>query len=202
MDVHDTRRPGPGSPQLFHQHWLERLSRTNPIVLPLIFVPPAVYLTALSLRSGISAYATAALFMAGLLAWTLFEYLLHRYAFHLKPRTRVGMLYAYLVHGVHHAFPDDAERWVMPPAVSVPTALIIYVGIRASLGPFHAALGAGLLIGYLCYDLTHYAIHRGSFQSRLGRALRRHHLDHHYRSPDRRFGVTTPLWDYVFRTAK
>ncbi len=34
----------------------------------------------------------------------------------------------------------------------------------------------------------------------LGRFLRQYHLAHHYAVPDRHFGVSSPLWDLVFRT--
>jgi sterol desaturase/sphingolipid hydroxylase (fatty acid hydroxylase superfamily) len=35
---------------------------------------------------------------------------------------------------------------------------------------------------------------------RIGRFLRQHHMAHHYTKPDRNFGVSSPLWDLVFRT--
>ena len=58
----------------------------------------------------------------------------------------------------------------------------------------------GFIHGYLTYDLLHYFIHRGRMPTRLGRFLRQYHLVHHYTTPDRHYGVSSPLWDVVFRT--
>ena len=30
--------------------------------------------------------------------------------------------------------------------------------------------------------------------------VRRHHMLHHAQTPDKRFGVSSPIWDYVFGT--
>ena len=65
------------------------------------------------------------LFGAGVMLWTLMEYLMHRFVFHLTPRGRFGVLFAYLIHGVHHAFPEDRRRWLMPPIISVPVATVL-----------------------------------------------------------------------------
>ena len=54
----------------------------------------------------------------GVLLWTLLEYLIHRFSFHFTPRGRVGVVMAYLIHGVHHAYPEDHRRWITPPSVS------------------------------------------------------------------------------------
>jgi sterol desaturase/sphingolipid hydroxylase (fatty acid hydroxylase superfamily) len=59
---------------------------------------------------------------------------------------------------------------------------------------------AGLLTGYIAYDMTHYYTHHGKPRSRVGKYLKRYHLAHHHKEPDRLFGVSNPLWDVVFRT--
>ena len=100
------------------------------------------------------------------------------------------------MHGVHHAYPDDSRRWVMPLGVTVPIAIVLYL-LAGRLAP--AAFG-GFLHGYLTYDLLHYFIHRGRLPTPLGRFLRQYHMTHHYATPDRHFGVSSPFWDVVFRT--
>jgi sterol desaturase/sphingolipid hydroxylase (fatty acid hydroxylase superfamily) len=73
--------------------------------------------------------------------------------------------------------------------------------MRAALGPaWFAPAFAGLLAGYLWYDLTHYAVHHLKPRTALGEAQRRYHYLHHFKTPDRRYGVTTPVWDLVFGT--
>jgi sterol desaturase/sphingolipid hydroxylase (fatty acid hydroxylase superfamily) len=139
-------------------------------------------------------------YLAGLFAWSLLEYGAHRGSFHHEPTTRWQVAYAYLVHGVHHAYPDDSRRWMMPLVVTIPVALILYALFTLTLGRYGAAAFGGFLHGYLAYDLLHYFIHRGRMPTAVGRFLRQYHLVHHFKTPDRHFGVSSPLWDVVFRT--
>jgi len=200
LATHDWSRPHPGGPRMFDQSFLEWFSHVHPAVLPAVYVPASIWTFWLGLQAGVSIPASAALFVAGLALWTFLEYVIHRYSFHFAPRGRVGIILAYLIHGVHHAYPEDHRRWATPPAVSLPIALTLYFLFRLALGRFVNPLASGVAIGYLAYDLTHYFIHRGRVTSRVGRFLRSQHMQHHYATPERRFGVTSPFWDYVFRT--
>ena len=67
------------------------------------------------------------------------------------------------------------------------------------LGPSLAAM-SGLLVGYLGYDLGHMAWHHAACRRGVLRYLKRYHLAHHFRDQDSRFGVSQPLWDWVFRS--
>jgi sterol desaturase/sphingolipid hydroxylase (fatty acid hydroxylase superfamily) len=89
----------------------------------------------------------------------------------------------------------------MPPSVSVPLAFLFY-GSFYLLIPrgFLPVFFAGFLFGYVCYDTLHYATHHAPMRGKLGHWLKHHHLRHHYLDKDRGFGVSTPLWDFVFRT--
>ena len=107
----------------------------------------------------------------------------------------------FIIHGVHHDFPHDPMRLVMPPAVSIPLAIIMYFVFRGVLGPdWSLPAFAGFLLGYLAYDMGHYHIHHHRSDNKLSLALRRYHYRHHFQQSDRGFGVTSPLWDKVFRT--
>ena len=59
---------------------------------------------------------------------------------------------------------------------------------------------SGLLVGYLCYDLGHYAWHNAPCRRGLPRFLKRYHLAHHFKDQDSRYGVSQPLWDVIFRS--
>ncbi len=59
---------------------------------------------------------------------------------------------------------------------------------------------AGFGTGYLAYDLTHYATHHFPMHGGVWKYLKRYHLRHHYKTPNMRFGVSSPLWDVVFKT--
>jgi sterol desaturase/sphingolipid hydroxylase (fatty acid hydroxylase superfamily) len=145
-------------------------------------------------------------FLMGLFLWTLAEYLLHRFLFHYHPKTETQKKIFFLFHGVHHAQPQCKTRLVMPPVLSIPLALVFYgffhLLFGGILGGSHwvGPLFSGFILGYLAYDLTHYATHHFPMRKGIWKWLKRHHMRHHYKNPDLRFGVTSPLWDYVFKT--
>jgi sterol desaturase/sphingolipid hydroxylase (fatty acid hydroxylase superfamily) len=127
---------------------------------------------------------------------------MHRYAFHFVPRTRTGVALAYLSHGVHHAYPRDPDRLVMPLIVSAPIAVMLLLAGRAIGGAGAYPFLGGFALGYFAYDLIHYSIHRYDTKSGVLNWLRKYHFQHHFAATDRQFGVSTPIWDYVFRTGR
>jgi sterol desaturase/sphingolipid hydroxylase (fatty acid hydroxylase superfamily) len=94
----------------------------------------------------------------------------------------------------------------MPPAVSIPLSLVFYalffwiVGGLLRAPAWVAPLYSGFGAGYLAYDLTHYATHHFPMRSGVLKYLKRYHMQHHYKTPDARYGVSSPLWDIVFGT--
>jgi len=187
---------------MFNHPFLEWFTGTRPRTLVLIYLPVSAYFVWAGVVAGWSPLVSSLLFGGGVVLWTAIEYLLHRFVFHLTPRGRLGVLFAYLIHGVHHAFPEDRRRWLMPPIVTVPVAVVLSCVLRLVVGTASAPLFAGAVFGYLAYDLLHYACHAGSLRGRVPRYLRQHHLTHHFRTPEIQFGVSSPLWDRVFGTLR
>ena len=142
------------------------------------------------------------LFAFGLFIWTLTEYLLHRFVFHYEPKTNIGKRLHFLAHGVHHDYPNDSLRLVMPPVISLPLAALFYGMFLFLLGAtFLPPFFAGFLVGYLFYDMIHYATHHAPMTTTAaGLWVKKHHMRHHYQMDDQFYGVSTPLWDYVFGT--
>ncbi len=107
-----------------------------------------------------------------------------------------------MLHGVHHKWPRDRYRLVMPPAISAPLAILFFFLWTVVLGDGSWAFHAGFIAGYMWYDLGHYMIHHKKAQSEWFKKLRKHHLVHHAPrfADDAKFGVSTTLWDHVFRT--
>ena len=198
--VSDWSTPLPGRAPMFDHPLLERLSVAHPAFPVAVYLPVGVWLAWHSWRTGLGATAVLAAYLAGLFVWSLLEYGAHRGSFHHEPTTEGQVAYGYLVHGVHHAYPDDSRRWVMPLIVTVPISALFYLLFRVVLGRVGDPFFGGFIHGYLTYDLLHYFIHRGRMPTRLGRFLRQYHMAHHYAAPDRHFGVSSPLWDLVFRT--
>ena len=188
---------------MFENPILEWGSRVHPVVPPLLYLPLIGYLLTRAVgHEDLSVAAVIGVFALGTVAWSLGEYVLHRFVFHFEPDSRWGRRLHFIIHGVHHDFPHDPMRLVMPPSVSIPLAIGFWFLFRAVLGPAWALPAfAGFLLGYLIYDMAHYHMHHHRSKNRLSLALRRYHYRHHFQQSDRGFGVTTPLWDRVFRTS-
>jgi sterol desaturase/sphingolipid hydroxylase (fatty acid hydroxylase superfamily) len=188
---------------MFENPILEWGSRVHPVVPPLLYLPLIGYLLTRAVgHEDLSVAAVIGVFALGTVAWSLGEYVLHRFVFHFEPDSRWGRRLHFIIHGVHHDFPHDPMRLVMPPSVSIPLAIGFWFLFRAALGPAWALPAfAGFLLGYLIYDMAHYHMHHHRAKNRLSLALRRYHYRHHFQQSDRGFGVTTPLWDRVFRTS-
>jgi sterol desaturase/sphingolipid hydroxylase (fatty acid hydroxylase superfamily) len=200
--VHDWARPRAGESRMFEQELLERATLAHPVWPVALYGPGAAALVWYAGGAGVPWRALAGGYAAGVLIWSLVEYLLHRFSFHHVPSTRLEVALGYLVHGVHHAYPDDSRRWVMPVVVTVPIATALILFARMIGGAPALPIVAGFLHGYVVYDMLHHTIHRGTNRTRIIRWLRKHHMQHHYATPDQRFGVSSPLWDVIFRTSR
>jgi dihydroceramide fatty acyl 2-hydroxylase len=202
VTVRDWSRPQPGDAGPFGAPALLRIVYAGPFTLAVFYGALAALLCWWGLSRGVSGSSTVLLVLSGLVCWSLIEYLLHRFVFHHTPSTPRQMFLGYLFHGAHHAFPDDRLRWTVPLVTSLPVAAVLTTAALLVFGAAGGPLMTGVLLGYLAYDLVHYAIHLGPKRSRIGRYLRNRHLAHHYGVPERNFGVTSPLWDVVFGSGK
>jgi dihydroceramide fatty acyl 2-hydroxylase len=189
------------SPRLFKNPLLDKLSRVHWSVPLFLYVPVLVLLAGLSFNHYSSSGALLAAVL-GYFIWTLVEYFGHRFLFHCAFPGRFGARIHFLIHGVHHEHPNDPLRLVMPALLSGPIMLISFLVGRLLFGlPLEYPVLMGFMAGYLGYDMVHYYVHHGQPKSWAGRTLRRLHMLHHFRDPERGFGVSAPWWDYVFRTA-
>ena len=129
---------------MFKSDFMEFCSHVHPITPVVLYTPLIVYMLYAALwRNSLSLATTAALFFIGVLIWTLLEYIIHRHIFHYEPKTAWGRKLHFIVHGVHHDYPNDATRLVMPPSVSVPLAIVFWVTFALLFGRFAPAISAG-----------------------------------------------------------
>ena len=166
------RLPGPF--RIFTHPLLEAWWRCPPW-LPFLVYPPLLphLVEGVALEEGTLAFA------GGWLAWSLLEYLMHRFLFHFPARGRVGAAIMLMVHHHHHAAPKDPGRLVATLWQSGSVLLLLW-GLGAALAPHLAGAAlAGAITGYLAYEAVHYLAHHGAPQSRVLRAFARHHLRHH-----------------------
>ncbi|MEZ4240122.1 MAG: sterol desaturase family protein [Myxococcota bacterium] len=204
-------RASPESPRMFESDFIDFFSRIPAWVVPVMYVPLTVALLAHGFWNlGVSPLVLLAEFLAGWFVWTLMEYWLHRTLFHWVPAAPWGEKFHFYLHGVHHQWFRDKYRLVMPPAVSIGVAVVVY-GVLWTLGALLSAwiapawipgFFAGIVMGYMVYDCTHYYIHHMKPLTRVGLALRSHHNKHHHNAAyaEKKFGVSTTLWDHVFGT--
>lgn len=203
---------GPPSPankkksalRVYVSGFIERGFATSHPILPGVwfggFIVYALALPLLDARVGLA--RGWSLFALGVLIWTLLEYVLHRWVFHMRPGPSFGSkMRQFMMHGYHHEFPNDRMRLVAPPLMSWPLAAVIAILYRGILGPVTWwTLFGGTCAGYLAYDWIHYYTHHFRPTSAVGKYLRRNHMVHHYRNSERNHGISSPLWDFVFRT--
>ena len=190
--------------RLFKNPILESLSHVHPVVPLLLWGPISGYLMYYSVAElGVSYQEMAGLFVIGMLVWTLTEYVLHRFVFHLPVIGPISDRFVYLFHGLHHDDPNDPTRLVMPPvpAILIMWLLYMFFGLFFSDKYIYGFM-AFFMVGYLCYDYIHYATHHFKMTSKVGRYLKKFHLQHHFRHEKAKYGVSSPLWDYVFRTVE
>ena len=189
------------SPDLFQNRVLNFFSRVHPIVPALIYVPVIVASYWIAIADGTGIWTILGLTVAGVFVWTLSEYWLHRLLFHWHPKFKGGDQLNFIIHGVHHDHPNDRMRLVMPPAVSIPLALIFFAIFYLVLGvPNALIVFSSFLAGYLTYDYTHYYVHHFVPKTRVGRKVREHHMRHHFQDHRFGYGVSSPLWDHAFQT--
>lgn len=187
------------SVQLFDNKILEWFSHIHWMTPMVLFTPVIVYFLyqAAIVPEG-SWMKLVGGFVGGIVIWTFTEYFLHRYVFHYHPTSEFGKKIHFMLHGVHHDYPNDSTRLVMTPLISIPLAYLFYNLFSYFMTPdwLYAAF-SGLVFGYVIYDTLHYALHHLDYNGKWWIALKTHHLKHHFKDPDKGYGVTSPMWDML-----
>ncbi|KAH3671796.1 hypothetical protein WICMUC_004554 [Wickerhamomyces mucosus] len=199
--IHRPRHYGKGSAPIFG-NFLEPLTLTPWWIVSTLWLPFDLYCFSLGLRN-MNIYLSIFLFGVGIFVWTLLEYSLHRFLFHLDyylPNNQYAFSIHFLLHGVHHYLPMDRYRLVMPPTLFVVLAYPFYKLVFTLLPYYWACSGfAGGIFGYICYDSTHYFLHHAKLPDYFQK-LKKYHMEHHYKNYELGFGVTSWFWDKVFGT--
>lgn len=186
--------------RVFENPILDWTSRAHPALPAVLWLPIMAVSLWWGVQQGVSLWATALLWVAGFVAWTLFEYILHRWIFHFIPDDPKRRTSYYLVHQIHHDY-HEWDRLVAPPMMSIPLGVIFWVTFRLVFGPaLMWPFFAGFIVGYLAYDYVHFYTHFGKPRLKYFKILRRRHMQHHTTYPEKWFGVSNNFWDFVFRT--
>ena len=188
--------------RMFDNNFLEACSKVHFTVPLYVYIPVIlVFLYRGIFLFNIDFMKLISLIVLGIIVWSLAEYVLHRFVFHYVPDSKLGQRIHFIFHGVHHDYPSDSRRLVMPPSASLPLAVIFYLLFYIIVGRIYVApFMAGFLTGYLCYDMTHYAVHHFNMHNKFWLAIKNHHMKHHYQDPSKGFGVSSPVWDKIIGT--
>lgn len=190
-----------GQARLFESEYLEMLTKTHPLVIWGMYIPIIGYmLYHAGAHLGFSVLFIAGIFLTGGFSWTLFEYVAHRFVFHLVSENPRMQKFAYILHGNHHHFPRDRQRLFMPPIPSLILASAIFGMQYLMLREYTYIFFPGFMLGYLMYGTMHYAIHAWNPPFKWMKPLWRNHHLHHYKNEHNGFGVSTTIWDHVFGT--
>ncbi|KAJ3648515.1 hypothetical protein Zmor_020312 [Zophobas morio] len=198
--------------RLFGNPILESLTITPWYVVPLVWVPVIVYFIIYGARKYVQltedtspVLPTVLSVISGIVLWTLIEYSLHRWVFHMEPSGKSkAMIYVHFaIHGLHHKVPFDPRRLVFPP---FPAAVIAYVlyQICTLFVPesIIVLVVAGGLTGYVIYDMIHFYLHYGApKEDSYFYHLKRYHNQHHFAHHDSGFGISSVFWDKIFGSA-
>uniref|UniRef100_A0A182Q052 Fatty acid 2-hydroxylase n=1 Tax=Anopheles farauti TaxID=69004 RepID=A0A182Q052_9DIPT len=199
--------------RLFGPSWVENMTKTPWWIVPAFWIPAITYIivhhgapdlaTGRGLADPRQSFLTVDLYLhlvLGAVAWTLLEYSLHRWVFHLDPKgNRFLQTFHFLIHGQHHKVPFDSYRLVFPVPPAILLTTIFYQPIYYVF-PYPRLTLAGGLIGYLIYDMIHYYLHYGSPSGGHLYHMKRYHYSHHFVHHDQGYGISSDIWDKLFGT--
>jgi 4-hydroxysphinganine ceramide fatty acyl 2-hydroxylase len=190
--------------RLFDNWFMEMVTKTHWWVIPSIYIPIFLYWYSFVTCS---LSEMLAIVFAGVLSWSFAEYMIHRLMFHCEdffyfPRFSKFYAIHFLVHGIHHAFPQDRLRLVFPPILGLPIMKAVIISpIRSVLPPYYSyPFLIGITIGYILYDMVHYFVHHSDPKDGYMKMIKAYHLQHHYKNGTLGFGVSSKFWDKVFNT--
>lgn len=203
--IHDPKHMiDPPEVIIFDNWFLELFTKTAWYVILMLWLPAIAASIYYSYNyNKILVSQIAICYSIGFLMWTLIEYILHRFIFHIDdklPDNKFALLIHYLAHGIHHAFPMDPKRLVFPPVLGICMMKLFFEMYQVFFDRYGAAFFAGSASGYVCYDMCHYFLHHFTPSSEYFKFLKKYHVMHHYKSPDLGFGVSQHFWDVVFNT--
>ena len=195
-------------PRLFKNKFLEKLTYTTPQIIIIQYVLLTIgcigyYVYRVNPEAGFLSVFTW--YIIGLLSWTLGEYILHRFLYHKIKDASYDKGIQYLFHGIHHEYPNDTKRIILPPLPSLIIASLLFgliyfiFWLSTGSGELAFVFSPGFINGYILYMLIHYTVHKVPSPKKYN-FWWRHHNIHHFQQHDRAFGVSTPIWDIVFRT--
>lgn len=192
--------PNTKSPSLFKNKYLEFLTKSHPAVIDGMYLIISSFLIAYFYRHfSNNVGLITGVFLAGLFSWSFAEYIMHRWLYHKIEDATYDTGFQHMFHGIHHEYPNDKTRLVLPVIPSLILASLFFGLFYLIMGKYAFVFAPGFVIGYGLYMTIHYIIHTVKPPHKFN-FWWRFHLIHHFQQHDRAFGVSSPLWDHIFGT--
>jgi sterol desaturase/sphingolipid hydroxylase (fatty acid hydroxylase superfamily) len=140
--------------------------------------------------------------MGGLLYWSLFEYLVHRYPYHLRFKSARVRWFIEAFHLYHHKHLNDKRVLNTGPFTLYPLAFVLLSpwGLLMRGSFYFWIFAIALLSAYVFYEYVHFSIHMKHYEKGYLAYIQRYHLYHHDKAWGKNFGNTSPLWDKILGT--
>lgn len=183
-----------------------RKARQRLYPVSLLYSSYALAVLLLSLRLK-TRFVSLGFFVAGVATWTALEYWAHRYVLHGRfpdgPGAFRHLLHRYFdhLHMEHHKRPWDGNHISGTTRDTLPFVLVF--ALCSYLAPFPTLplFVAGIMQAYIVEEWIHHSVHFCHFRGRYFRYIKRHHLYHHSPKGSKvGYGLTSGLWDVVWRT--
>ncbi|PNF19304.1 Fatty acid 2-hydroxylase [Cryptotermes secundus] len=197
--------------RLFYSDIAENMSMTPWYLIPIVWIPVCIFfiyrgwlMNQQAINDGVGLLWAVCSFLTGIIMWSILEYSLHRWVFHMQPPATSPFLimFHFLMHGLHHKVPFDDRRLLFPPIPAAIIAAILYSMYAIIFPSWMVSFTAGgTVLGYTVYDLLHYYLHYGSPKD--GSYLyymKRYHNQHHFTHHESAFGISSTFWDKIFGT--
>jgi len=188
---------------MFRNPIMEFFAKSNPqiIVFVHLIISSSIFTFGIwILKINLHGFVIFVLFTLGIFAWTLAEYLIHRFLFHLNGKNRLIKMVHYALHGHHHENPTDKNHLFMPPLPLILIVFVLFSFFYTILGDYTFFFFPGFELGYLIYSLIHYSIHIKPYNNGIMGKLWLHHCKHHFVNSKKAFGVSNIFWDFLFQT--
>ncbi len=195
-----------GQATIFNNPILEKLTKTNLTSNVIVYGTTVGILIYVALFiQQIPFFTFLGLFVFALFFWSFAEYILHRFLFHWVSNNKFIKRFHFIMHGSHHLYPKDKERLLMPPVPGLIMATVLFsifylVFSIMGYATYTWAFFPGFFLGYLLYSFLHRAIHVRKAPKNFFAYPWKHHILHHYKYPNKAFGVSNTIWDRVFGT--
>ncbi|MCP5467707.1 MAG: sterol desaturase family protein [Deltaproteobacteria bacterium] len=175
---------------------------SHPAFHTMIFLPISIFLFVYAyLHSSMSIAWIGLLFFAGIILLYFSDYSLHRFVGHARSKKEFWKKIAH-VHMIHHQYPKDVYYMQIPPVISLLLAGVYFSLLLLIFRNLYVVMfiSAGFNFFYVFYEWMHYGSHAFKAKSNWFKAMQKHHLAHHYKNPNKYYGVTTRFFDRLFNT--